>query len=321
MAENNEAQVTAPRGADWEVVSLTASTYAASPGGSIPEVKQEETGEVVKKDEVETSNTLFMSGHFEFPPRQPENALPESAKTEILENPTGKDDGSVSVKDLEEENWDLKNLIQHENVPPELEKTEILENPTGKDDGSVSVKNVEEENWDLKKLTELGYTENTSLNLAGKEKSIYDSPTLHSLHSETTIGALNLDDETSVLDESIYSEPTMDPNTPNTPAKEDNNEGSGYADWLKKQAVCFYAHAKETNTLWSVFAAAAVMGIVIIGHKWHQEKWQVIRHEWKTRNHDEKIRMMAGPISRFKYAIIGGNQHDFSIRGGLSREL
>ncbi|XP_076948766.1 ATG8-interacting protein 2-like isoform X2 [Bidens hawaiensis] len=280
MAENNEAQVTAPRGADWEVVSLTASTYAASPGGNIPEVKQEETGEVVNKDEVETSNTLFMSGHFEFPPRQSENAPTEPAKTEILENPTGKDEGSVSVK------------------------------------------NLEEENWDLKKLTELGYTENTSLNLAGKEKSIYDSPTLHSLHSEAAIGALNLDDETSVLDESVYSsEPTMDPKTPNIAAKEDNNEGSGYAEWLKKQAVCFYAHAKETNTLWSVFAAAAVMGIVIIGHKWHQEKWQVIRHEWKTRNHDEKIRMMAGPISRFKYAIIGGNQHDFSIRGGLSGEL
>ncbi|KAI7758417.1 hypothetical protein M8C21_013105, partial [Ambrosia artemisiifolia] len=280
------AQVTAPRGADWEVVSLTASAYAASPGGSIPEVKHEEEGEVIEKDNVETSNALFMSGHFVYPPRQQENVPSEPEKTEIVENPAGKDDGSVSVKDL----------------------GEIFESNS-----------KDEENWDLRKLTEMGFTENTSL---GKEGSIYDSPTLHSLHSEATMGALNLDDETSVVDESIYSsDPALGPVTPNIPSKEDKDDGSGYADWLKKQAVCFYAHAKETNTLWSVIAAAAVMGIVIIGRKWHQEKWQVFRHEWNSRTHDEKIRMMAGPLARFKYAIIGGQQHDFSIGGGIYGEL
>ncbi|KAI3741314.1 hypothetical protein L1987_58986 [Smallanthus sonchifolius] len=230
-----------------------------------------------------------MSGHFVFPPRQQENAPSEPEKTEILENPVGKDDGSVSVKDL---------------------------------GGSFDSSSKEEENWDLKKLTELGFTENTSLNLVGKEQSIYDSPTLHSLHSEAAMGALNLDDETNVLDEPMDSSDTpLGPNTPNLPSEEDNHEESGYTVWLKKQAVCFYSHAKETNTLWSVFAVAAVMGTVIIGHKWQQEKWQVFRHEWKSRIHDEKVRMMAGPISRFKYAIIGGHQHDFSIRRSVSGEI
>ncbi|KAM0072322.1 putative ATG8-interacting protein [Helianthus debilis subsp. tardiflorus] len=293
MAEKDEAQVNTPRGADWEVVTLTASAYAASPGGSIPEVKHEEKSEVIDKDNTETSNALFMSGHFVYPPRQNENAKSEPEMTEIFENTVAKDDGSVSVKDL-----------------------------GGEFESSIK----DEENWDLRKLTEMGFTENTSLNLAGKEKSIYDSPTLHSLHNEATMGALNLDDETSALDESVHSsDPALDSNTQNLPSKEDNHldnhDGSGYTVWLKKQAVCFYAHAKETNTLWSVVAAAAVMGIVIIGHKWHQEKWQVFRHEWKSRTPDEKIRMMAGPLARFKFAIIGGQQHDFSMGGGIYGEL
>ncbi|KAK9056173.1 hypothetical protein SSX86_027262 [Deinandra increscens subsp. villosa] len=289
MAENEEGQVATPRAADWEVVSLTASAYAASPGGSIPEVKHQEKDEVIDKDKVETSNPLFMSGHFVVPPTQHENAPSEPEKTEIFENPVGKDDGSVSIEDLS---------------------------------GSFDSNTKDEENWNLGKLAELGFKENPSLNLGGKEQSLYDSPTLHSLHSEADIGALNIDDETIALDESINSsDPTLGPKTPELPSKEDNLEGSGYAVWLKKQVVCFYAHAKETNTLWSVFAAAAVMGIVIIGHKWQQEKWQVFRHEWKARAHDEKIRMMAGPIARFKYAIIGGQQHDFSTRGSIFREL
>ncbi|GJT54616.1 ATG8-interacting protein 2-like protein [Tanacetum coccineum] len=82
-------------------------------------------------------------------------------------------------------------------------------------------------------------------------------------------------------------------NTQNLPkqTKEDNLGGSGpsYASWLKKQVTCLYAHAKETNTLWPIIAAAAVMGIVVIGQWWHQEKWQVLHHELKSRTHDEYI--------------------------------
>ncbi|KAK1420200.1 hypothetical protein QVD17_21600 [Tagetes erecta] len=289
MAEKEEAQVTTPRGADWEVVSLTASAYAASPGGSIPEFKHEEKGEMIDKNNLETSKELFMSGHFVYPPKQHEDSPSEPEKAEILENFAGKDDGSVSVNDLA---------------------------------GGFESNSKEEENWDLRKLTELGFTENSNLNFVGKEQSIYDSPALHSLHSEATIGSLNIDDETSVIDESVHSsDPISGPNTPNLPSEEENDEGSGYTVWFKKQAVCFYEHAKETNTLWSVLAAAAVMGIVIIGHKWQQEKWQVFRSEWNSRTPDEKIRMMAGPVSRIKYAILGSHQHDFSIRGSISGEL
>ncbi|KAL8227192.1 hypothetical protein R6Q57_017024 [Mikania cordata] len=88
-----------PRGADWE---LSASAYAVSPGGSIQEIKHEETGEHIDKDCLETSETLFMSGRFVSPRKQHENPPSEPEKEEILENPVGKGDGSKNVKDLGE---------------------------------------------------------------------------------------------------------------------------------------------------------------------------------------------------------------------------
>lgn len=293
MADKEVGQGTTPRGADWEVVSLTASAYAAAPGGTFPEFKHEEKGDVVDKDKVETSNALFMSGHFVVPPNQHENVVSESENAEVYDHQVGKDGGSESVQGL---------------------------------GGKLDTK--EEENWAFKKLTETDFAESTTLsgiNLSGKEQSVYGSSTLHSLHSEATIGALNLDDETSVLDESVQSSDSASgPNSPNLPkqTKEYNHGGSGlsYPSWLKKQAACLYKHAKETNTLWPIIAVAAVMGIVVIGRRWHQEKWQVLRNELKSRTHDEKIRMMAHPVSRFKDAIIGNHGQDFSARGGIYRD-
>ncbi|KAI3681780.1 hypothetical protein L6452_36584 [Arctium lappa] len=308
MADKEEGHPTAPRGADWEVVSLTASAYAAAPGGDTTEVKLGEKGDVVDTDKVETSNALFMSGHFVLPPNHHETSTPEPERTEILGEQVGKADGSESVKELggksdanEEENWNIKKLSELDDfhgIPFSHEKSNRLA------------------------FSDADITENTALSLGGKEQSIYCSPKLHSLHSEATMGTLNLDDETSALDESVQSsDPALVSNIPNLPenTKEDDHGGSGMpsAAWWKKQAACLYAHAKETNTFWSIFAAAAVMGILVIGR---QERWQVLCHEWKSRIHDERMRMLAGPISRFKEAIVGGNRQDFSIRGSTSRE-
>nr|KAJ0194852.1 hypothetical protein LSAT_V11C700344140 [Lactuca sativa] len=280
MADKEEGHATAPKGADWEVVSLTASAYAAAPGGNIPELKHEEKGEVVDKDKVETSNALFMSTHFVLPPKQ---------DTEIFDQL----DDSESVK--EKEIYDLKKLT---------ELHDYNKIPFSNDQKLA--------------LGDTDFTENTtfsSLNMGAKEQSIYTSPALDSLHSEATMGLKNIDDEMRELDESVYS--SEEP-------KENNNhhehDGSGcgvpYGVWLKKQAVSLYAHTKETSTFWSIFAAAAVMGIVIIGQQWQHERWQVLRHELKFRIHDERMRMMTG----LKDAIIGGNRRDFLVNGSISRD-
>lgn len=255
MADKEEEHTIAPKGADWEVVSLTASAYAAAPGGNIPPLKPEEKGDVVNKDKVETSNSLFMSGHFVLPPKE---------ETEILDQ----HQDSESVK--ENDNFDLTKLTELEN----FHKIPFSNEKLSPGESTLSSLNLAD------KLA-TSYTANP---LIEKEQSIYTSATLDSLQSEATLSAYNKDD---VLSESVHSseEPKEDNN---------GGDGVNYGAWLKKQAVSLYAQTKETSTFWSIFVAGAVMGIVIIGQQWQHERWQVLRHELKFRIHVERMRMMTG---------------------------
>ncbi|KAJ3679948.1 hypothetical protein LUZ60_016226 [Juncus effusus] len=45
-------------------------------------------------------------------------------------------------------------------------------------------------------------------------------------------------------------------------------------EWVKKRVSCFYKHVKEANAYWSVFVAATLVGLVILGHRWQREKTQ-----------------------------------------------
>lgn len=283
MADKEEGEETAPRGADWEVVSLTASTYAAAPSPDVKHPKDDQKNEEVDlTDKTETSNALFMSGHFVFPPSQHENLPLEPKNTEIGDD----DDVSQSIKE-------------------EGEKS------SAKD----------EDNWNISKLTE-SYEKKTDFEDT-KEQSIYNSATFHSFHSETNID----DEEDRVMVESVESSDSSSSssNALNLPKSmeddDDYGDGSGvpYAAWWKKQATSLYSHAKEANTFWSIFIAAAVMGLVIIGQQWQQERWQVLHHKWHSGVYDEKFGRMLGPISRLKEAMVGGNRRGFSIRGTTTR--
>ncbi|KAI7735340.1 hypothetical protein M8C21_029757 [Ambrosia artemisiifolia] len=292
MEDKEEGKGTESRGADWEVVSLTASTYAAAPGPDMGDATSGEKSDLVDSDKSETSNALFMSGHFVFPPSQHENLPLEPENTEIVGEQGGEDSVSESTQEKGEKSF-------------------------AKD----------EDNWNIEKLTEsddfsgIPFFDETlpGLNLAGKEESVYNSAKFQSLHSEPITGESNIDDEDRVLAESIESsDSSVGSNVPNFPkhTEEDNYGGSGlpYTTWWKKQAAALYAHAKETNTFWSIFIAAAVMGLVIIGQQWQQERWQVLHHRWHSGVYDEKFGRMMGPISRFKDAIVGGSLRGFSIR-------
>lgn len=297
---DKEGEETAPRGADWEVVSLTASTYAAAPGPDMGEnPKGGEKGDVVDTNKSETSNALFMSGHFVFPPSQHENLPLEPENTEILD---GEGEGEVteSIKeegekssDKDEDNWNMGKLTESDDfaaIPFFDEKGNRL---------SVS---------------DMDFADRTTL--AGKEPSIYDSAKLHSFQSQPIMGEAIIDDEES-------SDSTLSSEVSNFPkhTEEDNYDGSGllpYAAWWKKQAASLYTHAREANTFWSIFIAAAVMGFVILGQQFQQERWQVLHQKWHSGVYDEKFGRMLSPLSRFKDAIVGGNRRGFSIRDSTS---
>ncbi|KAL7609288.1 hypothetical protein Lser_V15G14379 [Lactuca serriola] len=287
MADKEEGEETAPRGADWEVVSLTASTYAAapSPDVKVKDPKDDEKSEVVDTDKSGTSDALFMSGHFVFPPSQHENLPLEREKTEMGDDDN--DDGDVS-----------------ESIKEEGEKS------SAKD----------EDNWNISKLTESygkrsDFEDATTLPGLEKEQSIYNSATFHY--------EPNIDDEDRVLVDSVESsDSSSSSDVLNVPKRMEDDDGSGvpYATWWKKHAVSLYSHAKEANTFWSIFISAAVMGLVIIGHQWQQERWQVLHHKWHSGVYDEKFGRMLGPLSRIKESIVGGNRRGFSIRGSTTRD-
>ncbi|KAL8210392.1 hypothetical protein R6Q57_007124 [Mikania cordata] len=299
MADKDERKETDSRGAEWEVVSLTGSTYSAAPG---PDMRDSKSGEKSETEKNETSNALFMSGHFVFPPSQHENLPLEPENTEILGEHGGKDYLRESVKEKGEksfskngDNWNVEKLTESDDfhgIPFFDEKGNRL---TAND-------------------VDFGVNKTLpGLNLAVKEENIYNSAKFRSFHGEPIMGESNIYDEDRVLAESIESsDSSFHANVP----EEANYDGSGlpYSAWWKKQAAALYAHAKEANTFWSIFIAAAVMGLVIIGQQWQKESWQVLHHRWHSGLYDEKFGRMMGPVSRFKDAIVGGNRRGFSIR-------
>ncbi|KAF6998160.1 hypothetical protein CFC21_014303 [Triticum aestivum] len=101
----------ATRGADWEVVTLTASTYAAAPSGPQGAAEGKRLGD--GNDGRGSSSTLLMSDHFVFPPSEHENLPIETALLEPQESTSvedagfknvggGYDDGSETVKYYDE---------------------------------------------------------------------------------------------------------------------------------------------------------------------------------------------------------------------------
>lgn len=44
--------------------------------------------------------------------------------------------------------------------------------------------------------------------------------------------------------------------------------------WWNKQSALRGVHSRQANTYWSIALAAAVMGLVILGHRWQYERRQ-----------------------------------------------
>nr|XP_004229930.1 ATG8-interacting protein 1 isoform X2 [Solanum lycopersicum] len=267
MASNEEGEETAPRGNEWEVVSLTQSAYAAAPGPK--QVDSNDDNGSSTEYVAETSQAMFMSGHFVFPPSQ------------------------------------------HENLPLEPDVNEINNDQEDEDAAPELVANEEEfeEDAALQRLS-----------LVNKEQSIFGVANYSSYQSEEHMGFSVTTEETNILEESV--EPShqvlesVSSNLPNTKDEDDYDAGNLPCQaWWKRRAASLVAHAKDTNALWSIFIAAAVMGLVMIGQKWQQERWQVLQMKWQAGVHSERISRMFGPLSRLKDVVVGGDRRGTFIRG------
>lgn len=248
VQERKEGEVIPSRG-DWEVVSLTGSTFDATSG-----TKEHDPKSIDDDDEnnQEPSNALFLSGHFVFPPSE------------------------------------------HENLPIEPDVIEMYKET----DTSYIFDDEETEEVD-ESFDEVVYEE---------EKEMYGSDLID--YSESTV----LGDTLEYRSDDADSPKNMKPSGKN------NFDGTGHpcAAWLKKHASSLYCHAKEANAFWSIVVAAALTGLVILGKRWHKDKW----HGHEFRGHliisDEKMKSVVGPIGRLKNIIVGSHQHGSVVGGGVS---
>ncbi|KAI4328806.1 hypothetical protein L6164_021133 [Bauhinia variegata] len=293
MADNEGKEENTYRGNEWEVVTLTESTYAAASGPRDIEVKdgdketeytqdEAETGNGYTQNEAETSRALFMSGHFVFPPSQHENLPLEPDLSEIRDESGG------------------KNIVS--DIPI---KEGVI--PSGKDEESLTIKelNVPEE----------------FAGFIDKEGSIYDQSKCSSFHNETDFSSTTAYEEDVAASETTEAAVQGSDVSPCISESKNLTEDDKYTPsdlpcgaWWKRRVASLYAHAKEANTLWSIFIAATLMGLVMLGQRWQQER--ALQLKWQI--NDEARSRMLRPIFRLKDVLVGGQRRGSLIRGSSS---
>ncbi|KAH9618549.1 hypothetical protein KSS87_019773 [Heliosperma pusillum] len=285
-AENDEGREAIVRGNDWEVVSLTASTYAAAPGPRGDEsIYEDSDSRISGSDEAETSRALFMSGHFVFPPSLHENLPIVPAKTEI----------SKDVKEYD--------LVSEMNVMKEWQ----------------SVGKLDDE-WKFEGLDVTEYNESIAqcgLKADDNEHDLYGTAKLGSFHNATMICNPAAYDQSPIASDLV--EASMDvidatyliSQSPRFVNEDEADDSKLPCEpWWKKGMASLGAQAKQTSAFWSVVVAAAVMGLVVIGQRWQQERWQISLIDEKP------VRI----LPRFKDVIAGGSHRGTFATAG-SAEL
>ncbi|URD83409.1 hypothetical protein MUK42_05398, partial [Musa troglodytarum] len=230
MADDGKEEKVSSRGADWEVVSLTASAYAAEPG--LPEF--DPTSESKEKEnmiERESSAALFMSGHFVFPPSEHES-LP-------IEPDTSKIHGESTM----------------------------IAGDNGTDDSGRE--KLQTESDDVQYGIEFSEAHKSSTKSEAEEPSDVN---MESPHDHANPGGDEIDES-------------------NLPCQA----------WWKRPAASLCKQAKGAGTFWSVVVAAAIMGIIIVGQRWHKDKWRFSIN-------DERMSRTMRSIGRFKDVLVGGHQ-------------
>lgn len=272
MAEKEGNEEPGPRGNEWEVVSLTASAYAAAPAPELAGMTGAENSNSVDENK-DPLSLMVRSKHFVFPPSQHENLPLEPNKSNEIRSVHGGEDDNLQVPSNESvrseakepENISIQRLAMS-NVFPGIQ--------------------IFDEKGNILAVDGMEFDRGEGLQgLMNQQDSLYSSAALSSVHSEPSV-AESIFEEGCVSSDVIYpSDQEDDSGISNLPKYSDTeHDGCNLpcGAWWKRKAVSVYVHAKDANTFWSIFIAAAVMGIVILGHRWQQErlKWHgAITHE------------------------------------------
>ncbi|CAH9097102.1 unnamed protein product [Cuscuta europaea] len=281
MASKEEGEEPPPRGNEWEVVSLTSSAYAALNN-------EHKTWE---EYEGETSEAVFMSGHFVFPPSQHENLPLEPESNHATQTERGVNNMEYVSEDVKTEQFASSGF---RGIPIFDENGNIL--PIG--DAEFEKDTAQEGDFE----SALYSTEMPSFSRSDENSNMFEESREINFRSEPSQQESNA----SSL------------NSSKSTKENEHDDGLPCQAWWKRQTASLVAHAKEANTFWSIFVAAAVMGLVIIGQQWQQERWQILQLKLQHGLCHEKIGRMFVPLSRLKDIIVRGHNRGTFIKENSS---
>lgn len=299
MADNEEVGESNACGNDWEVVSLTESTYAAAPGPAEVELKDNDKdggiADILNLDKAETSSGLILSRHFALHPTQHENRPLEISEIDVLANKDKDDVASVDAEQCrssgqDETDWTFKGLSASDDFPG---LHFLDEKSVGL---SIHGSAFEEGEKGLQGLT----------NLTAKEQSVYGSAALSPCHSDAASGVPRGYVETMTVSKAPETSESAADSSADISHQPKQIKGEKFSRfhlpcgaWWKSRAASFYCQAKEANAFWSVFIAAAMMGLVIHRQRQPQEKWQVLQLRWHLSIKNEVwLVVMSSPWSK-----------------------
>ncbi|KAL6611186.1 hypothetical protein ACP70R_039114 [Stipagrostis hirtigluma subsp. patula] len=76
--------------------------------------------------------------------------------------------------------------------------------------------------------------------------------------------------------------------------------------WWKRKSTYLFHHIKGVTTVCSVVAAGAVVGFVVMGQRWQQDKWHL--HQFHLSVSNESMGRVIGLFSRLKDGLPGTQQ-------------
>ncbi|KAJ4904317.1 hypothetical protein Rs2_18268 [Raphanus sativus] len=144
------------------------------------------------------------------------------------------------------------------------------------------------------------------------EKSIYGEPPLSS--SQPMLY------EHGFIDSEPYADGDLDPPGLEKDGEKATNDLPCEA-WWRRKAVSVYSRTREANAVWSLFLAAAVTGLVVLGQRWQQERWQVLQLNLQSSISSEKLSRVLEPLSRLKDVIVKGSPQESLVRSGTSSKM
>ena len=123
------------------------------------------------------------------------------------------------------------------------------------------------------------------------DKNIYGEPALSS--SQHMVFEHELTDS----EPNEYADKDLDP----LGLEKDATNNLPCEAWWRKRAVSVYLRTREANAVWSLFFAAAVTGLVVLGQRWQQERWQVLQLNWQSSITSEVINL--NPLFKNRYVL------------------